>query len=106
MAKKIRPEELSEKELEFLLKDKRRTQRQKRLEAFRKEGRVVQNAAGAPVDELSTEEARMALEFYETPEEKKKASKEKNFGPFFAWCGSFCDCGVGVCDFECSGIVE
>ena len=77
MAKKIRPEELSEKELEFLLKDKRRVQRQKRLEAFRKEGRVVQNATGAPVDELSTEEARMALEFYETPEEKKKRARKK-----------------------------
>ena len=77
MAKKIRPEELSEKELEFLLKDKRRVQRQKRLEAFRKEGRVVQNVAGAPVDELSTEEARMALEFYETPEEKKKRARKK-----------------------------
>ena len=77
MAKKIRPEELSEKELEFLLKDKRRVQRQKRLEAFRKEGRVVQNAASAPVDELSTEEARMALEFYETPEEKKKRARKK-----------------------------
>ena len=77
MAKKIRPEELSEKELEFLLKDKRRVQRQKRLEAFRKEGRVVQNATGAPVDELSTEEAHMALEFYETPEEKKKRARKK-----------------------------
>ena len=77
MAKKIRPEELSEKELEFLLKDKRRVQRQKRLEAFRKEGRVVQNSTGAPVDELSTEEARMALEFYETPEEKKKRARKK-----------------------------
>jgi sortase A len=106
MAKKIRPEELSEKELEFLLKDKRRTQRQKRLEAFRNEGRVVQNAAGAPVDELSTEEARMALEFYETPEEKKKRARKKTLDRFLLGVEVFAIVGLGFVILNAVGLLN
>ncbi len=106
MAKKIRPEELSEKELEFLLKDKRRTQRQKRLEAYRKEGRVVQNAAGAPVDELSTEEARMALEFYETPEEKKKRARKKTLDRFLLGVEVFAIVGLGFVILNAVGLLN
>jgi sortase A len=106
MAKKIRPEELSEKELEFLLKDKRRTQRQKRLEAFRTEGRVMQNAAGAPVDELSTEEARMALEFYETPEEKKKRARKKTLDRFLLGVEVFAIVGLGFVILNAVGLLN
>lgn len=106
MAKKIRPEELSEKELEFLLKDKRRAQRQKRLEAFRKEGRVVQNAAGAPVDELSTEEARMALEFYETPEEKKKRARKKTLDRFLLGVEILAIVGLGFVILNAVGLLN
>jgi sortase A len=42
MAKKVRPEDLSEGELRRLLIDKKRTARRKRLDSFRKSGRLVE----------------------------------------------------------------
>lgn len=42
MARKVRPEDLSERELNRLLADKKREARQKRLEAFRRSGRLLE----------------------------------------------------------------
>lgn len=77
MAKKIRPEELSEQELEFLLKDKQRAQRQRRIEEFRKNGRVLKTAEGAPNDDFTLDEVQMALQFYETDDQKEKRSRKR-----------------------------
>jgi sortase A len=41
MARKVRPEELSERELRRLLMEKKRQSRQKRLESFRRSGRLL-----------------------------------------------------------------
>lgn len=41
MARKVRPEDLSEQELRRLMVDKKRQKRQQRLEAFRRSGRVM-----------------------------------------------------------------
>ena len=42
MAKKVRPEDLSERELRRLLMEKKRTSRQQRLDAFRRSGRLME----------------------------------------------------------------
>jgi sortase A len=76
------------------------------LEAFRNEGRVVQNAAGAPVDELSTEEARMALEFYETPEEKKKRARKKTLDRFLLGVEVFAIVGLGFVILNAVGLLN
>ena len=106
MAKKFRPEELSEQELEFLLKDKRRAQRQRRLEEFRKQGRVVQSADGAPVDEFSTDEARMAIKFYETPEEKKKRNRKKAIDRFLLAIEVLAIAGLGFVILNAVGLLN
>jgi sortase A len=41
MARKVRPQDLSEEELRYLLREKRREARRKRLDAFRRTGRLV-----------------------------------------------------------------
>ena len=52
MARKIRPEELSERELRRLLAEKKRQSRQKRLDAFRRTGRLMEVAP--PPDQTAT----------------------------------------------------
>ncbi len=52
MARKVRPEELSERELKRLLSEKKRQSRQKRLEAFRRSGRLLEVAP--PPDQTTT----------------------------------------------------
>ena len=53
MARKIRPEDLSERELRRLLIEKKRQSRQKRLEAFRRSGRIL-DVAPLPDDKTSS----------------------------------------------------
>jgi sortase A len=52
MARKVRPDELSERELKRLLSEKKRQSRQKRLEAFRRSGRLLEVAP--PPDQTTT----------------------------------------------------
>lgn len=52
MARKVRPEELSERELNRLLAEKKREARKKRLDAFRRSGRLLEVAP--PPDQSST----------------------------------------------------
>lgn len=52
MARKVRPEELSERELNRLLAEKKRQSRQKRLDAFRRTGRLLEVAP--PPDQTAT----------------------------------------------------
>ncbi len=52
MARKVRPEELSERELNRLLAEKKRQSRQKRLDAFRRTGRLMEVAP--PPDQTAT----------------------------------------------------
>lgn len=52
MARKVRPEQLSESELKRLLAEKKREARKKRLDAFRRSGRLLEVAP--PPDETTT----------------------------------------------------
>lgn len=62
MARKVRPEELSEQELRRLMIEKKRQSRQQRLEAFRRSGRLMdiaptpQSNPSSVLDEFITEE--------------------------------------------------
>jgi len=63
MAKKVRPEDLSERELRRLLLEKKRSSRQQRLDAFRRSGRLLDIAPvpeqkpGSGLDDFILEES-------------------------------------------------
>lgn len=106
MAKKIRPEELSEKELEFLLKDKRRLYRKKRIESFRENGRVLDIVHGAPIEDLNIEEAKIALNLYDTPEEKKKRNRKKVVDRFLLGVEVIAIVGLGFVILNAVGLLN
>ncbi len=66
MARKVRPEELSERELNRLLAEKKREARQKRLDAFRRSGRLVEIAP--PPDQTTTNALLEEFIVEETPD--------------------------------------
>lgn len=82
MARKVRPEELSERELKRLLAEKKREARKKRLDAFRRSGRLLeiapppdQTATNALLEEFIVEETqnKPASQIEIQQERRKKA---------------------------------
>ena len=76
MAKNRRPEDLSEDELRRLLIEKRRTSRQKRLDAYRRTGRVVDlepDLDPPSLDDYDTE----LTEIPEDPEQASRRARRK-----------------------------
>jgi sortase A len=86
MARKVRPEDLSEKELRRLLMDKKRETRQKRLDSFRRSGRMLDvgpvpdNRSASLLDDFivdeSPETAQPASEV-EIRQERRKRSFDR-----------------------------
>jgi sortase A len=68
MARKRSPDQLSEKELQNLLIEKRRQQRQERLEQFRRTGRIIEVDTSADFSKIDPLEDK-------TSDEKKKGPK-------------------------------
>ena len=66
MARKVRPEELSENELKRLLAEKKREARKKRLDAFRRSGRLLEIAP--PPDQTTTNALLEEFIVEETPD--------------------------------------
>ncbi len=78
MAKRVRPEELSEEDLLFLLQEKRRKDRQMRLEEYQRTGRVVQltrEPDTSPLDDLRGR----TFEPAEDPEISDRERRRKRF---------------------------
>ena len=78
MAKRVRPEELSEEDLLFLLQEKRRKDRQMRLEEFRRTGRVVQLTREPDTSPLEDLRGR-TFEPAEDPEIGDRERRRKRF---------------------------
>ncbi|MBN2045867.1 MAG: sortase [Anaerolineales bacterium] len=83
MAKRVRPEELSERELNRLLADKKRAARKKRLDAFRRSGRILEvspwldeTATSALAEEFIIDETREAPA---TQAEMKQERRKRRF---------------------------
>ncbi len=74
MAKKIHPRDLTEKELRYLMREKRLATRQKRLAEFQRNGRLVRlepTVFNQPDQQISVEE-QLDLERKFQPSAKKK----------------------------------
>jgi sortase A len=78
MPKRVRPEELSEEDLLFLLQEKRRKDRQMRLEEFRRTGRVVQLTRAPDTSPLEDLRGR-TFEPAEDPEISDRERRRKLF---------------------------
>jgi sortase A len=76
MAKNRRPEDLSEDELRRLLIEKRRTSRQKRLDAYRRTGRVVDLEPDLEVPSLDDYDTELT-EIPEDPEQASRRARRK-----------------------------
>lgn len=82
MARKVRPEELSEKELRRLLIERKRQSRQKRLESFRRSGRLLdvnpipESKPSSVLEEFITEEA---IDQPVSEEEAKQERRKRGF---------------------------
>lgn len=78
MAKKKRPEDLSERELHRLLIQKRRKSRRKRLDEFRRSGRIVEVN---PIPDTNVQETWGSIDLKEDPEfnqdEVRKSKRKK-----------------------------
>lgn len=72
MARKVRPEDLSEKELRRLLIEKKRHAREKRLEAFRRSGRTL-DVAPLPDNQRSA----LLDDFVEQDEESREPNEQE-----------------------------
>jgi len=85
MARKVRPEELNERELKRLLAEKKREARKKRLDAFRRSGRLLeiapppdQTTTNALLEEFIVEEtAEMPATEVEIRQERRKKVFER-----------------------------
>ena len=82
MARKVRPEDLSERELRRLMMEKKRQSRQKRLEEFRRTGRVLDvaptpdNTPATMLEDFILEEAP---EQVATEEERRQEGRKRRF---------------------------
>ncbi|MBW8010635.1 MAG: class D sortase [Chloroflexi bacterium] len=79
MARKIRPEDISEAELRRLLIEKRRAAHKKRLDEFRSSGRVVELAPNTGSSALEDMRSKIIGEPFEESAAAKKTARRKRF---------------------------
>ena len=74
-----RPEDLSERELRYLLLEKRREARQRRLERFRRTGRAIQLAPDLPAHALDEWQVQAPVEDEPASKEKPQESRRRRW---------------------------